>query len=103
MRTCEETPSKIRYANIGIIEGIDASQCGIGAVVARLGEAFPCDEQALFTVAAHDPDRQVTLALLSALGAGDVSHTYLPGMTGDERQALERSAEILRKATASIT
>jgi L-lactate dehydrogenase len=99
----EDVESKIRYANISIIEGIGASQFGIGAVVARLAEAVLRDEQALFTVAAHDPDRRVTLSLLSALGAEGVSNTYLPAMTDDERQALERSAETLRKATASIT
>lgn len=98
-----DVESKIRYANISIIEGIGASQYGIGAVVARLAEAVLRDEQALFTVAAHDPGRQVTLSLLSALGAEGVSHTYLPAMTEEEEQALERSAEILRKATASIT
>jgi L-lactate dehydrogenase len=98
----EEVESQIRYANINIIEGIGASQYGIGAVVGRLAEAVLRDEQALFTVAAHDPDRQVTLSLLSALGAEGASRTYLPAMTEEERQALERSAEILRQATASI-
>lgn len=98
----DELESKIRYANISIIEGIGASQYGIGAVVARLAEAVLRDERALFTVAAHDPDRKVTLSLLSALGADGVSRTYLPAMTGDEEQALERSAETLRQATATI-
>jgi L-lactate dehydrogenase len=98
----EQVESQIRYANINIIEGIGASQYGIGAVVGRLAEAVLRDEQALFTVAAHDADRQVTLSLLSALGADGVAHTYLPAMTEDERQALERSAEVLRQATATI-
>jgi L-lactate dehydrogenase len=97
-----DVESQIRYANISIIEGIGASQYGIGAVVARLAEAVLRDEQALFTVAAHDQERRVTLSLLSTLGAGGVSRTYLPAMSDDERQALERSAEILREATATI-
>jgi len=98
----EQIESEIRYANINIIEGIGASQYGIGAVVGRLAEAVLRDEQALFTVAAHDPDRQVTLSLWSALGAEGASRTYLPAMSEEERQALERSAEVLRQATASI-
>ncbi|MGW7681713.1 lactate/malate family dehydrogenase [Kribbella sp. NPDC054772] len=98
-----EVESEIRYANISIIEGIGASQYGIGLVVARLAEAVLRDEQALYTVAAHDPDRQVTLSLLSALGSHGVAHTYVPAMTDDEQEALERSAEILRQATRSIT
>jgi len=99
----EDVESQIRYANISIIEGIGASQYGIGAVVARLAEAVLRDERALFTVAAHDPDRRVTLSLLSALGALGVARTYRPAMTEDEQQALERSAEALRHATATIT
>ncbi len=85
-----------------LIEGIGASQYGIGAVVARLAEAVLRDEQALFTVAAHDPEQRVTLSLLSTLGAAGVTHTYLPVMSDDEEQALERSAETLRDATATI-
>lgn len=99
----EDVESEIRYANINIIEGIGASQYGIGAVVGRLAEAVLHDEQALFTVAAHDSDRRVTLSLLSGLGADGVTRTYLPAMNEDERQALQRSAEILRQATATIT
>lgn len=102
-RVRADVEAKIRFANIKIIEGIGASQYGIGAVVARLAEAVLRDEQALFTVAAHEPDRRVTLSLLSALGAGGVAHTYVPAMTDDERQALERSAEVLRQATATVT
>ena len=98
----EEVESQIRYANISIIEGIGASQYGIGAVVARLAEAVLRDEQALFTVAAHHPECRVTLSLLSTLGAGGVSRTYLPAMSDDEGQALERSAETVRDATATI-
>lgn len=97
-----EVESQIRYANISIIEGIGASQYGIGVVVGRLAEAVLRDEQALFTVAAHHPGRRVTLSLLSTLGAGGVSRTYLPAMSDDERQALERSAETVRDATATI-
>ncbi|GAA3117212.1 L-lactate dehydrogenase [Kribbella aluminosa] len=102
-RARAQVESEIRFANISIIEGIGASQYGIGAVVARLAEAVVRNEQALFTVAAHDPARGVTLSLLSALGSHGVTQTYLPAMTEDEQQALEHSAEILRQATAKIT
>jgi L-lactate dehydrogenase len=99
----ERVESEIRYANITIIEGTGASQYGIGIVVARLAEAVLRDEQALFTVAAHHGGYQVTLSLLSVLGAGGVQQMHLPAMTQDERQALERSAQTLRQATAQIT
>jgi L-lactate dehydrogenase len=99
----ERVESEIRYANITIIEDIGASQYGIGAVVARLAEAVLRDEQALFTVAAHHQDYQVTLSLVSVLGAGGVQQMYLPAMTEDEREALERSAQTLQEARARIT
>jgi L-lactate dehydrogenase len=99
----KQVESQIRYANITIIEGIGASQYGIGAVVARLTEAVLRDEQALFTVGAYHPNYQVTLSLLSVLGAGGVQQTHLPGMTADERKALERSVQTLQQATATIT
>ena len=58
--------TEIRYANINIIEGIGASQYGIGVVSARLAEAV-LREQAVFTVAAYHPEYEVTLSLLSVL------------------------------------
>jgi L-lactate dehydrogenase len=94
--------SQIRYANISIIEGIGASQYGIGAVVGRLAQAVLRDEQALFTVAAYDRDRRVTLSLLSTLGADGVTRTFLPAMTEDEQRDLEHSAQTLREAEAAI-
>jgi L-lactate dehydrogenase len=99
----EQVESQIRYANITIIEGIGASQYGIGAVVARLAQAVLRDEQALFTAAAYHPDHQVTLSLLSVLGSGGVQDMHLPPMTEDEQSALERSAQTLKQATATIT
>ena len=60
----ERVEAGIRHANISIIEGIGASQYGIGAVVARLAQAVLRDEKVLFTVGAYDPDRRVTLSRL---------------------------------------
>ena len=99
----ERVGSEIRFANIAIVEGIGASQYGIGAVVARLAEAVLRDEQALFTVAAHHPGYRVTVSLLSVLGAGGVQQMHLLAMTQQEQEALERSVQILQEASARIT
>ncbi|MFD7160574.1 TRIC cation channel family protein [Kribbella sp. NPDC059898] len=98
----EQVESEIRYANISIIEGIGASQYGIGVVVGRLAEAVLRDERALFTVAAYQHDYRVTLSLPSDLGADGVHHMHLPIMTDEEHEALERSAHALREARATI-
>ncbi|HST66944.1 MAG TPA: lactate dehydrogenase [Mycobacteriales bacterium] len=98
----EQIEQDIRYANITIIEGTGASQYGIGAVSARLAEAVLRDECAVLPVAAYSPAYEVTLSLVSVLGAGGVRRMYEPVMTGDERAALERSAEILRGAARRV-
>jgi L-lactate dehydrogenase len=97
-----EIENDIRYANITIIEGTGASQYGIGAVSARLAEAVLRDERAVLPVAAYAPAYDVTLSLVSVLGAGGVQQMYEPAMSGDERAALERSAEVLREAARRV-
>jgi L-lactate dehydrogenase len=94
----QEIENDIRYANITIIEGTGASQYGIGAVSARLAEAVLCDERAVLPVAAYASRYEVTLSLVSVLGAGGVQQMHEPAMTSDERAALERSAAALRQA-----
>jgi len=98
----QEIEDDIRYANITIIEGTGASQYGIGVVSARLAEAVLRDERAVLPVAAYAPRYEVTLSLVSVLGAGGVQQMHEPAMTGDERAALERSAGTLREAARSV-
>jgi L-lactate dehydrogenase len=98
----QEIEHDIRYANIAIIEGTGASQYGIGAVSARLAEAVLRDERAVLPVAAYAPRYEVTLSLVSVLGAGGVQQLHEPAMTSDERAALERSAAALRQAAGRV-
>ena len=93
-----EVEDSIRYANITIIEGTGASQYGIGAVSARLVEAVLRDERAVLPVAAYHSDFDVTLSLVSVLGATGVTRMYHPPMTPEERAALDRSVATLRTA-----
>jgi L-lactate dehydrogenase len=95
----EDIEKSIRYANITIIEGTGASQYGIGAVSARLVEAVLRDERAVLPVAAYNPDFDVTLSLVSVLGAGGVVQMHQPRMPPEERAALDRSVSTLREAT----
>jgi L-lactate dehydrogenase len=94
----QQVENDIRYANITIIEGTGASQYGIGAVSARLAEAVLRDERAVLPVAAYASRYEVTLSLVSVLGAGGVQQMHEPAMTSDERAALERSVAALRDA-----
>jgi len=88
----------VRYANITIIEGNNASQYGIGIVCARLTEAVLRDERTIFPVASYQPAYGVTLALPSVVGRGGIVRVLEPPMSADERAQLQRSAERLQAA-----
>src|SRR5436309_2615299 len=63
-----EIEEQVSNANITIIEGIGASQYGIGIASARLAEAVLRDEGSVFPVSAHQPDYDVSLSLPAVLG-----------------------------------
>jgi L-lactate dehydrogenase len=88
----------VRYANITIIEGNNASQYGIGIVCARLTEAVLRDERSIFPVASYQQAYGVTLALPSVVGRGGIIRVLEPPMSADERAQLQRSAERLQAA-----
>jgi L-lactate dehydrogenase len=90
----------VRYANISIIEGIGASQYGIGMVAGRVAEVILRDEQAVFPVGSHIPRYGVALSLPSVVGQGGVKEVLWPEMSAEETRALEHSAETLRSAVA---
>jgi L-lactate dehydrogenase len=98
----EQVEREVRYANIEIIEGNDASQFGIGAVCARITEAAVRDEGVVMPVAAYRERYGVTIALPSVLGREGVRADLEPGMSDEERAAFERSVETLRDAARGV-
>jgi L-lactate dehydrogenase len=92
----------VRYANIAIIEGNDASQYGIGMVSARIAEIVLRDEQAVIPIGYYNPAYGVTLSLPAIVGRRGVIRVLEPAMSADERLALQRSAETLRAALAHV-
>jgi L-lactate dehydrogenase len=93
----------VRYANITIIEGNEASQFGIGIVSARIAEAVLRDERAVLPIGAYNADYGVTLSLPSIVGREGVSRILAPAMSDEERRSVGQSAEVLRKALQRIT
>jgi L-lactate dehydrogenase len=93
---------EVRYANITIIEGIGASQHGIGMVSARIAEIVLRDERAVIPIGSYNPRYGVTLSLPSVLGREGVVQVLEPELSEKERQALQRSADTLKAATARI-
>jgi L-lactate dehydrogenase len=97
-----ETEEAVRFANITIIEGTGASQLGIGVVTARIAEAALRDERLAIPIGSHHAPYGVTFSLPSVLGRRGVLRVLPPAMSAEEKQALERGAETLRKALARI-
>ena len=95
---CKQIEENVRYANITIIEGNDASQFGIGIVAARIAEMVLRDERAVTPIGSYNDRFGVTLSLPSIVGRGGVVRTFEPEMSRDERQALELGAANLRKS-----
>jgi L-lactate dehydrogenase len=93
----------VRFANISIIEGNSASQFGIGMVSARIAEIVLRDERAVIPVGCFNPKYGATISLPSILGRGGVAQILEPEMSDDERSALRRSGEALKKAAARAT
>jgi L-lactate dehydrogenase len=92
----------VRYANITIIEGHDASQYGIGIVSARIAEIVLRDERAVIPIGSYQRAMGVTLSLPSVIGRVGVISVLQPDLTAVERSALENSAESLRSALERV-
>jgi L-lactate dehydrogenase len=88
---------EIRYANITIIEGNDASQYGIGVVSARIAEAVLRNERIAIPIGSYHPRYGVTFSLPSIIGSRGVIEVLEPDLSEDEGRALEHSAEVLKK------
>jgi L-lactate dehydrogenase len=94
--------SDVRFANIAIIEGNDASQYGIGMVSARIAEIVLRDERAVIPIGYYNPAYGVTLSLPAIVGRPGVVRVLEPAMSADERQALQHSADTLKTALAHV-
>lgn len=101
-RVRQQIESSVRYANITIIEGNDASQFGIGIVSARIAEIVLRDERAVLPIGSYNERFGVTVSLPSIIGRRGVVRILEPEMSGGEGQALERSAERLKKSEDGI-
>jgi L-lactate dehydrogenase len=95
-----EIDSKVRRAAYTIIEGKGATYYGIGAALARIVQAIRDDERAVFTLSNTITPGfdDVSLSLPRVVGRGGICSTLSPALSVDERNALARSAGVLRGA-----
>ena len=93
---------QVRFANINIIEGIGASQYGIGIVIARIIEAVLNDEKIAVPIGSYHPQHEVTYSLPSVLGASGIQSVIEPMLEPQEQSALDRSIATLRTALRHV-
>jgi L-lactate dehydrogenase len=98
----ERVEHDVRFANIAIIEGNDASQFGIGIVSARIAEVVLRDERAILPVGAYNTKYGVTLSLPSVVGRQGAICILEPAMSADEQRAFRASAEVLRNVAQRV-
>lgn len=94
--------NEVRYANITIIEGIGASQYGIGMVCARIAEIVLRDERAVVPIGFYHSKLGATLSLPSIVGREGCLQVLDPPLSNDERIGLEKCIETLRKVQEHI-
>ncbi|KTD65976.1 lactate/malate family dehydrogenase [Legionella shakespearei] len=93
---------EVKFANITIIEGNNASQYGIGMVCARIAEIIGRDEQSIIPVGSYHAEYGVTFSLPSVVGSDGINQILQPDMSADEKEALERCAAVLKKSLQGI-
>jgi L-lactate dehydrogenase len=98
----QKLENEVRYANITIIEGHDASQYGIGMVSARIAEMVLRDERAVIPIGSWQEEFGVTLSLPSVVGSYGVIKVLQPELSREEREGLQKSAESLRAALEHV-
>ena len=96
-----EIEREVRYANIAIIEGIGASQHGIGMVSARIAEIVLRDERALIPIGAYQP-RLRGHAVVAECRRIERGAEVSSRRCRRRAYALQRSADTLKAATGRI-
>lgn len=94
--------NEVRYANITIIEGIGASQYGVGMVCARIAEIVLRDERAVVPIGAYNPKHGITFSLPSIVGREGCIQALDPPLSNEERIGMKKCIETLRKAQERI-
>jgi len=90
---------EVRFANISIIEGIGASQYGIGIVARRVAEIILGDERVVIPVGSYNKQYKTIVSLPSVVGKQGVEEVFLPEMSAEELRALEMGVDKMLTVT----
>jgi L-lactate dehydrogenase len=96
----------VRRAAYRIIEGKGATYHGIGAGLARIVRAIRDDERTVMTLSSLSMGvggvNEVSLSLPRVLGAAGIASELRPALSGEEQEALRKSAELLKEAATRL-
>jgi L-lactate dehydrogenase len=96
----------VRHAAYRIIEGKGATYYGIGAGIARIVQAIRDDERRVLTVSSltsgMNEFKGICLSLPRVVGLKGILTALQPDLSDEEHLGLQKSAEILEEAVASL-
>jgi L-lactate dehydrogenase len=91
--------NEVRYANITIIEGHDASRYGIGMLSARIAEMVLRDERAVIPIGSLQEEFGVTLSLPSVVGSSGGIKVLRPELSQESARACREGTSGRRSNT----
>lgn len=104
--TRQQIDQKVRRAAYTIINGKGATYYGIGSALSRIVNVILHDQRAILTVCAPTKDvagvADVTVALPRLVGGGGVIEAFPLPLNQQETEALQNSAQIIRRALDEV-
>lgn len=102
----ERIDKQVRRAAYHIIEGKGATYYGIGSAIARITEVILYDQRAILTLTTPTEEvagvKDVSVSVPRLLGGKGVLATFPLPLSAEEKEALQRSAKIIRSAIEEL-
>ena len=102
----QEIDSKVRNAAYTIIEGKGATYYGIGSALSKIADVVLSDQRSILTVSTPAPEvagvADVSVSLPRLVGGDGILTTLNLPMSQAERNALKKSAQIVRNAIEEL-
>lgn len=98
----EEICDEVKNAAYEIINKKGATYYGIGMCLVRITNAILGDENAIITVSSYDEDNDIYIGIPSILNKDGVKSRIYINLTDDEKNKLQSSVDIIKKAIENI-
>jgi L-lactate dehydrogenase len=97
---------QVRNAAYAIIEGKGATYYGIGSALAKVADVILHDQRSILTVSSPSGEvegiKHVSVSLPRLVGGKGVISTFPLPLSEEERKALKKSAETVKKAVEQL-